>query len=91
MREMGFKELLEESVQGYIITSFYFPDHPNFCFEEFYSRLSNIGQVIYPGKVSQASCFRIGNIGQLYPEDMKVLLKCVRDVCSDMDIPLPLA
>ncbi|XP_028396013.1 uncharacterized protein LOC114520017 [Dendronephthya gigantea] len=91
MKEMGFRELLKESDQGYIITSFYYPDHPNFRFEDFYTRLSEKGQVIYPGKVSQASCFRIGNIGQLYADDMKVLLKCVRDVCSDMNIPLPLA
>jgi aspartate aminotransferase-like enzyme len=91
MKEMGFKELLKDSDQGYIITSFYYPDHPNFDFENFYTRLSEKDQVIYPGKVSQAACFRIGNIGQLYPEDMKVLLKCIREVCSEMNIPLPLA
>lgn len=87
---MGFKELLKESDQGYIITSFYYPDHPNFKFEEFYERLSEKGQVIYPGKVSQANCFRIGNIGQLYPDDMKTLLICVKDVCKEMNIGLPL-
>ncbi|CAB4033657.1 2-aminoethylphosphonate--pyruvate transaminase [Paramuricea clavata] len=90
MKEMGFKELLKDSDQGYIITSFYYPDHPNFDFEDFYTRLSEKGQVIYPGKVSQAACFRIGNIGQLYPEDMNVLLKCIKEVCSEMNIPLPL-
>ena len=90
MKEMGFKELLKESDQGYIITSFFFPDDPNFQFEEFYSRLSDKGQVIYPGKVSQASCFRIGNIGQLYPNDMETLLECVKEVCKDMNIALPL-
>lgn len=90
MREMGFKELLKESDQGYIITSFYYPNHPNFDFEEFYERLSSKGQVIYPGKVSQANCFRIGNIGQLYPDDMKTLLSCVEEVCNELKIPLPL-
>ena len=91
MNEMGFKELLKDSDQGYIITSFYYPDHPNFDFEAFYKRLSEKGQVIYPGKVSQAACFRIGNIGQLYPDDMIVLLKCIKEVCNEMNIPLPLA
>ena len=91
MKEMGFKELLKDADQGYIITSYYYPDHPNFDFEAFYTKLSEKGQVIYPGKVSQAACFRIGNIGQLYPEDMKTLLKCVTEVCDEMNIPLPLA
>ena len=89
MKEMGFKEMLKASDQGYIITSFHYPDHPNFDFEKFYTQLSQKGQVIYPGKVSQANCFRIGNIGQLYPEDMRHLLKCIADVCNEMNVPLP--
>lgn len=90
MKKMGFKELLKDIDQGYIITSYFFPDHPNFTFEEFYKRLSDKGQVIYPGKVSQANCFRIGNIGCLYPDDMEKLLTCILNVCREMNIELPL-
>nr|CAD7457147.1 unnamed protein product [Timema tahoe] len=48
-------------------------------------------QVIYPGKTTRANCFRIGNIGELYPEDMRHLLKCVKEVLTDMGIPVPLS
>ncbi|XP_019625585.1 PREDICTED: uncharacterized protein LOC109470929 [Branchiostoma belcheri] len=74
----------------YIITSYHFPDHPAFSFKDFYSRLNDKGQVIYPGKVTKADCFRVGNIGHLFPEDMQHLLHCIQEVCADMGIPLPL-
>jgi 2-aminoethylphosphonate-pyruvate transaminase len=49
--------------------------HPNFSFNVFYDKLNARGLCIYPGKVTQADCFRIGNIGQLYPDDMRRLLQ----------------
>ncbi|GAM69452.1 pyruvate aminotransferase [Vibrio sp. JCM 19236] len=30
--------------------------------------------MIYPGKVSNADCFRIGNIGEVYPSDIERLI-----------------
>ena len=44
MERLGFKELLDESVQGYIITSYYYPKDPNFSFKEFYNRLNEKGE-----------------------------------------------
>ena len=38
------------------------------------------GFVLYPGKVSKAETFRIGNIGEIYPEDIKRLLKTIEEV-----------
>ncbi len=90
MKEMGFSELLDDSHEGYIITSFHFPKDPNFDFAQFYGKLSEKDQVIYPGKVTKADCFRIGNIGHLFPHDMEHLLSCIQDVCADMGISLPL-
>ncbi len=39
--------------------------------------LGKKGFVIYPGKVSKASAFRIGNIGDVYPADMERLVKTI--------------
>jgi 2-aminoethylphosphonate-pyruvate transaminase len=47
------------------------------------------GQLIYPGKLSTTNCFRIGNIGDLYPSDMKYLLKCIGKVLDGMCVPVP--
>lgn len=85
MRSLGFKEYLQPQDQGHIIVSFRFPDHPRFEFEEFYSRLSDKGYVIYPGKVSNADCFRIGCIGRLFPADFAALLAAIRAVILEMN------
>lgn len=85
MRSLGFKEYLQPQDQGHIIVSFRFPDHPRFEFEEFYSRLSDKGSVIYPGKVSNADCFRIGCIGRLFPADFAALLAAIRAVKLEMN------
>ncbi|XP_071485621.1 2-aminoethylphosphonate--pyruvate transaminase-like [Diadema antillarum] len=91
MRELGFREFLDETHEGCIITSYHYPTHPNFDFQDMYRKLSDMDLVIYPGKVTQANCFRIGNIGHLFPDDMRHLLSGVRKVFEEMYIPLPLS
>ena len=86
MRAMGFQEYLEPEDRGYIITSFRYPTHPNFDFDEFYKRLNDRGYVIYPGKVSQADCFRIGTIGRIFESDMNDLIAALREVVAEMGI-----
>ena len=86
MRAMGFQEYLEREDQGYIITAFRYPPHPNFDFDEFYKRLNDRGYVIYPGKVSQAECFRIGTIGRIFESDVNDLLAALREVVAEMGI-----
>jgi len=66
-----------------------FPNDPKFSFKEFYERLNERGLVIYPGKVTAADCFRIGSIGQLYPDDMRALLAGIRDVAGELGMELP--
>ena len=86
MKELGFDAYLAPEHQSTIITSFRYPKHPNFDFSRFYQHLSQKGFVIYPGKVSDADCFRIGTIGHLFPEDLKALVAAVRQTLTDMQI-----
>jgi 2-aminoethylphosphonate-pyruvate transaminase len=89
MKEMGFVPYLEPAVQSPIITAYHYPPHPNFNFEKFYSRLSDLGMVIYPGKLTAVECFRLGNIGDLFEEDINALLDSIGKVLSNMKIPVP--
>ncbi|PKQ75870.1 2-aminoethylphosphonate--pyruvate transaminase [Aeromonas sobria] len=81
MAELGFAPLLPEEWQSPIITAFYSPAHPDYRFADFYQRLKAQGFVIYPGKVSQADCFRIGNIGDVTPERVRDLLAAMASAC----------
>ncbi|MFQ1596034.1 2-aminoethylphosphonate--pyruvate transaminase [Aeromonas veronii] len=78
---LGFAPLLPEKWQSPIITAFYSPAHPDYRFADFYQRLKAQGFVIYPGKVSQADCFRIGNIGDVTPERVRDLLAAMASAC----------
>jgi len=88
MREMGFVEYLRPEDQSYIITSFRYPEHSSFDFNRFYALLNNKGFVIYPGKVSDAACFRIGTIGRIFEENVRALLAAIRETLAEMEVTL---
>lgn len=70
MRAMGFATYIDGSHQGPIITTFFYPAGVSFRFEEFYRYIKERGYAIYPGKLTEIDTFRIGNIGEIYPEDI---------------------
>ena len=78
MRSLGFQTLLPDEIQSPVITSFLYP-YADFNFKTFYTQLKERGFVIYPGKISQADTFRIGNIGDVHPEDFRQLIEVIRE------------
>jgi len=83
MASFGCPALLPDECQSPIITAFYEPDMGSDTeqaafFGQFYSRLKKEGFVIYPGKLTSANTFRIGNIGDVHPDDIERLLEAVR-------------
>ncbi len=89
MRRLGLEPYLPTTVQSHIITSFRFPNHPSFTFDAFYRRVAGKGFILYPGKISQADTFRIGNIGRLFPTDMRQVVYAIGEALNEMGIHLP--
>lgn len=81
MESLGFKVLIDEKYQSPIITSFIYPSD-DFDFNQFYQELKQDGFVIYPGKISQVPTFRIGNIGEVYPDDITRLLSAIQTIIA---------
>ncbi|MDO6542947.1 2-aminoethylphosphonate--pyruvate transaminase [Photobacterium sanguinicancri] len=79
MEKLGIQCLLPSKLHSPIITSFYSPEHPDYDFKPFYNLLKEKGFVIYPGKVSHADCFRIGNIGDVHSHDIENLITAVSE------------
>ncbi len=86
MTRLGFKTYLQPEDLSCIITSFLYPTDPRFSFEIFYERLTDRGFVIYPGKVTQADCFRIGTIGRISAADVQDLVEAIEAVLQDLGI-----
>lgn len=92
MTALGFQTYLtKDKPQSFVITSFLYPKDAAFNFEKLYSRLSDRGLVIYPGKLAKADCFRIGNIGQIQPNDVDTLVHAISETLVEMGVKMPLA
>jgi 2-aminoethylphosphonate-pyruvate transaminase len=90
MEELGFEHYLAPEDCGYIITTYRYPAQ-DFRFEEFYTSLSRLGFIIYPGKPSHEPCFRIGTIGRLDMKDIEALLEAIHHVMAVMSARQPAA
>jgi 2-aminoethylphosphonate-pyruvate transaminase len=88
MERLGFHAYVPAAHSSPIISTFLYPKHPKFDFQDFYRRLSARGFLIYPGKLTQADCFRLGNIGRLFRADMDALLAAVPAVLAEMGVEL---
>lgn len=88
MEGLGFRAYVPREHAGPIIGTFLYPPHPRFDFQAFYRGLSTRGFLIYPGKLTQAECFRLGNIGRLFTADMDALLAAVPSVLQEMGVEL---
>ena len=86
MKKMGFKCYLDNNLHSPIIVSFQMPKNSKFNFNFFYSNLSKLGFIIYPGSITNQKTFRIGCIGNIYPKHIKMLLKAIKKILLKMHI-----
>ena len=84
MERLGFRTLLPAELQSPIITSFHYPGDERFSFQMFFDLLKDRGFMIYPGKVSELSTFRIGSIGNIFPSDIDRLMTEIAAVQEEM-------
>ena len=86
MRELGFETLLPDGLQAPVIVTFLMPENEAFSFPGFYRRLSELGFVIYPGKLTDRDSFRIGCIGSFGADEMRAAVAAVKQVLQKMGI-----
>lgn len=79
MAELGIHPYIDAEHQGPIITTFFYPENHKFSFQEMYAYIKERGYAIYPGKVTEAETFRIGNIGEIYQEDILKLMEILAE------------
>lgn len=72
MENLGYECYITKCHRSPIIITFCYPNFKDFTFKSIYEYLKFNGFVIYPGKLSGANTFRIGNIG-----DLRVLWFCL--------------
>ncbi|MCG7335022.1 2-aminoethylphosphonate--pyruvate transaminase [Sporosarcina sp. ACRSM] len=78
LEKVGIHAYISADKQSPIITTFLFPSE-QFSFEQFYAYVKERGYVIYPGKLTDVDTFRIGNIGEIYEEDIHELCTIIEE------------
>ena len=86
MKEMGLRAFLDPEIQAPIIVTFHAPADPRYTFKEFYARVRDKGFILYPGKLTQLETFRVGCIGAIGPDEMRLAVNAVRDTLREMGI-----
>ena len=83
MEEMGIHPYIDDTHQGPIITTFFYPEECHFTFSQMYEYIKDRGYAIYPGKVTEAETFRIGNIGEIYEEDIEKVCAIMKEFLEE--------
>ena len=82
MNAIGISSYLDEEIQSPIITTFVY-DNEDFNFGKMYSYIKERGFAIYPGKLTKIDTFRIGNIGEIYEEDINNLCDIFKEFVKE--------
>lgn len=72
--KLGFILYHEEKEESKLLITVYEPKGKWFNFNKFHDMLKLEGFTVYPGKVSKYKTFRIANIGNIFPRDIKNFL-----------------
>jgi len=84
LHNIGLASYIKAEFQSPIITTFLFPTD-KFDFKTFYHYVKDRGFVLYPGKLTDVETFRIGNIGEIYEQDILQLCDIIAEYVGGMD------
>ena len=78
LEKVGIYPYISLDKQSPIIATYLFPNE-QFSFAQFYEHVKTQGFVLYPGKLTDIDTFRIGNIGEIYEEDIQELCDIIAE------------
>ena len=71
VKKLGLKMLVKEEHQSHFITAILEPETPKYSFDALHDFAAEHSFTIYPGKLGNIDTFRIANIGDIQPEEMR--------------------
>jgi 2-aminoethylphosphonate-pyruvate transaminase len=86
MRALAFRPFLDPAIQAPIIVTFHAPEDPRYAFKPFYDGVRDKGYVLYPGKLTEVETFRVGCIGAIGPDEMRLAVHAIADTLDEMGI-----
>ncbi|MDU6543561.1 aminotransferase class V-fold PLP-dependent enzyme [Clostridium sp.] len=79
LEKLNLKLLVPKKKSSMLLTSIVEPEVKGYNFDSLHNYLYEKGFTIYPGKVSSKNTFRIANIGDIYPENMRKFIEILEE------------
>lgn len=79
LEKLNLKLLVPKEKSSMLLTSIVEPEVKGYNFDSLHNYLYEKGFTIYPGKVSSKNTFRIANIGDIYPENMRKFIEILEE------------
>lgn len=86
MRGLGFRRVLPDAILSRILTTYLEPDHPGYSFDAMHDSLYAKGFTIYPGKGLRQATFRLANMGDVRPEQMRTFVSAMAETLSELGV-----
>ena len=86
LKDIGLKMLVKEEYQSHFITAILIPETPKYRFEDLHDYARSFGFTIYPGKLGNIDTFRIANMGDIRPEEMKQFITILRQYMHNIGV-----
>ena len=84
--EIGLKMLVDRKYQSHFITAILIPQTPKYSFNKLHDYAKSFGFTIYPGKLGNIDTFRIANMGDIKPEEMRQFTCILRDYMHSIGV-----
>lgn len=86
---LGFREVLDRSVQSGLVSAVKYPNDPNWNFDRVHDYCFERGFTIYPGKMEKKGTFRLCAFGAIDEQDIKDFWAVFEEALHRYDIKIP--
>jgi 2-aminoethylphosphonate-pyruvate transaminase len=86
LHEIGLKMLVKKEYQSHFITAILIPESTKYSFTALHDYARKFCFTIYPGKLGNIDTFRIANMGDIKPEEMKRFTEVLREYMHSIGV-----
>jgi len=86
VKKLGLSMLVPQEIQSKLITAIIEPSSADYSFEALHDLARTKNFTIYPGKLSNADTFRIANIGDIQPEEMRAFTEVLESYMQSIGV-----
>ena len=88
--KLGFREILDRSVQSGLVSAVRYPDDENWDFEKIHDYCYERGFTIYPGKIEKQGTFRLCALGAIDTADIVEFWKVFEEALYEYNVQIPI-